>query len=181
MQRPARQRQPQRRPRGWQSRWSANASPLARPTVDLAADLAALSRRRACQRSGRVFCLVGGACRWRAGPWASLSLVGLLLNTVTTSLPNVKLQECVSLYRCERIDRGPSFWPKTPENCFGSCETWLRDLVCGNVRREISEAGIREPELTLQVLRGLGGVRGFLFVAGWALALIGGVLLAVFF
>ena len=50
----------------------------------------------------------------------------------------------------------------------------------GNVRRELSEAGIREPELTLQVLSGLGGVKGFLFVAGWTLALIGGVLLAVF-
>jgi hypothetical protein len=44
-----------------------------------------------------------------------------------------------------------------------------------------SEAGIREPELTLQVLSGLGGVKGFLFVAGWTLALISGVLLAVFF
>ena len=52
--------------------------------------------------------------------------------------------------------------------------------VYGNVRRELSEAGIREPELTLQVLSGLGGVKGFLFVAGWTLALIGGVLLAVF-
>jgi hypothetical protein len=52
--------------------------------------------------------------------------------------------------------------------------------VYGNVRRELSEAGIREPELTVQVLSGLGGVKGFLFVAGWTLALIGGVLLAVF-
>jgi hypothetical protein len=52
--------------------------------------------------------------------------------------------------------------------------------VCGNVRRELSEAGIREPELTLQVFSGLGGVKGFLLVAGWTLALIGGVLLAVF-
>ena len=53
--------------------------------------------------------------------------------------------------------------------------------VYGSVRRELSEAGIREPELTLQVLSGIGGVRGFLLVAGWTLALIGGVLLAVFF
>jgi hypothetical protein len=52
--------------------------------------------------------------------------------------------------------------------------------VYGNVRRELSEAGIREPELTLQVLSGLGGVKGFLIVSGWTLALIGGVLLAVF-
>ena len=44
----------------------------------------------------------------------------------------------------------------------------------------MSEAGIREPELTLQVLSGMGGVRGFLIVSGWALALIGGVLLAIF-
>jgi uncharacterized membrane protein YsdA (DUF1294 family) len=53
--------------------------------------------------------------------------------------------------------------------------------VYGNVRRELSEAGIREPELTLQVLSGLGGVKGFLIVSGWTLALIGGVLLAAFF
>jgi len=52
--------------------------------------------------------------------------------------------------------------------------------VYGSVRRELSEAGIREPELTLQVLSGMGGVRGFLIVSGWALALIGGVLLAIF-
>jgi hypothetical protein len=52
--------------------------------------------------------------------------------------------------------------------------------VCGNVRRELSEAGIREPELTLQVLSGMGGVRGFLIVSSSTLALIGGVLLAVF-
>jgi hypothetical protein len=52
--------------------------------------------------------------------------------------------------------------------------------VCGNARRELSEAGIREPELTLQVLSGIGGVKGFLLVAGWTLALIGSVLLAVF-
>jgi uncharacterized membrane protein YsdA (DUF1294 family) len=37
-------------------------------------------------------------------------------------------------------------------------------LVCGNLRRELSKAGIREPELTLQVLSGLGGVNGFLLV-----------------
>ena len=53
--------------------------------------------------------------------------------------------------------------------------------VYGTVRRELSKAGIREPDLTLQVLSGLGGLKGFLFVAGWTLALIGGVLLAVFF
>jgi hypothetical protein len=38
--------------------------------------------------------------------------------------------------------------------------------VCGSVGQELREAGIREPELLLQVLSGLGGVRGFLFVAG---------------
>jgi len=53
--------------------------------------------------------------------------------------------------------------------------------VCGNVRRELSEAGIREPELTLQMLSGLGGgKRGFLFFAGWTLGPIGGELEAVF-
>ena len=35
-------------------------------------------------------------------------------------------------------------------------------------------------ELTLQMHSGLGGVKGFLFVAGWTLGLIGGVLEAVF-
>jgi hypothetical protein len=52
--------------------------------------------------------------------------------------------------------------------------------VCGNVRREVSEAGIREPELTLRTLSGFGGIKGFLLIAGWTLALIAGVLLAVF-
>jgi hypothetical protein len=52
--------------------------------------------------------------------------------------------------------------------------------VYGNVRRELSEAGIREPELTLQMLSGMGGVSGFLIVSGWTLTLIGGVLLAIF-
>ena len=52
--------------------------------------------------------------------------------------------------------------------------------VCGNIRRELSKTGIREPELTLQVLSGLGGITGLLLTAGWTLALIGGVLLAVF-
>jgi hypothetical protein len=52
--------------------------------------------------------------------------------------------------------------------------------VCGSVRQELRKAGIREPELSLQMLSGLGGARGFLFVAGWTLALIGSVLLAVF-
>ena len=56
-------------------------------------------------------------------------------------------------------------------SCFGC---W------GNVRRELSEAGIRGPELTLQVLSGMGGVWGFLIVSGWTLTLIAGVLLAVF-
>jgi hypothetical protein len=52
--------------------------------------------------------------------------------------------------------------------------------VCGNVRRELSQAGIREPELTLQVFSGLGGIKGVALVGGWTLALIAGVLLAVF-
>jgi hypothetical protein len=52
--------------------------------------------------------------------------------------------------------------------------------VYGNVRRELSEAGIREPELTLQMLSGLGGgKKGFIF-AGWTLGPIGGELEAVF-
>jgi hypothetical protein len=52
--------------------------------------------------------------------------------------------------------------------------------LCRNVRREFRVAGIREPELTLQLLSGLGGIKGFLLVAGWTLALIAGALLAVF-
>ena len=52
--------------------------------------------------------------------------------------------------------------------------------VWKRTRRELSEAGIREPELTLQVLSGMGGVWGFLIVSGWTLTLIAGVLLAVF-
>ena len=39
---------------------------------------------------------------------------------------------------------------------------------------------MREPELTLQVLSGMGGVWGFLIVSGWTLTLIAGVLLAIF-
>ena len=64
---------------------------------------------------------------------------------------------------------------------FSAIPVFILFRVFGSVRRELSEAGIREPELTLQVLSGLGGVKGFLLVAGWTLALIGGVLLAVFF
>jgi hypothetical protein len=52
--------------------------------------------------------------------------------------------------------------------------------VFGSLRRELSEARIREPELTLQVLSGFGGARGLLFFAGWILALIGGMLLGMF-
>jgi hypothetical protein len=52
--------------------------------------------------------------------------------------------------------------------------------VCGTVRRELSKAGVREPELTLQTLSGFGGITGFLLIAGWTLALIAGVLLVVF-
>ena len=63
---------------------------------------------------------------------------------------------------------------------FSAIPVFILFRVCGNLRRELSKAGIREPELTLQVLSGLGGVRGFLLVSGWTLALIGGVLLAVF-
>jgi hypothetical protein len=40
------------------------------------------------------------------------------------------------------------------------------------------EAYGRKPELSLQVLSGLGGVRGSLFAAGWTVALIGSVLFA---
>jgi len=63
---------------------------------------------------------------------------------------------------------------------FSAIPVFILFRVCGNLRRELSEAGIREPELTLQLLSGLGGVRGFLILAGWDLALIAGVLLAVF-
>ena len=63
---------------------------------------------------------------------------------------------------------------------FSAVPVFILFRVSGNVRRELSEAGIREPELTLQVLSGLGGIRGFVFVAGWTLALIAGVSLAVF-
>ena len=63
---------------------------------------------------------------------------------------------------------------------FSAIPVFILFRVCGNVRRQLSEAGIREPELTLQLLSGVGGVSGFLLVAGWTLALIGGVLLAVF-
>ena len=63
---------------------------------------------------------------------------------------------------------------------FSAIPVFILSQVCGNLRRELSVAGIREPELTLQLLSGLGGVMGFLFVAGWSLALIAGVLLAVF-
>ena len=63
---------------------------------------------------------------------------------------------------------------------FSAIPVFILFRVCGNVRRELSEVGIREPELTLQLLSGLGGVSGFLLIAGWTLALIGGVLLAVF-
>ena len=45
---------------------------------------------------------------------------------------------------------------------FSAIPVFILFRVCGNLRRELSEAGIREPELTLQVLSGLGGVRGFL-------------------
>jgi hypothetical protein len=54
------------------------------------------------------------------------------------------------------------------------------DPVFGNVRLESIEAGIRDPQLTLRTISGLGGIKGFLLVFGWTLALIGGVLLAVF-
>ena len=63
---------------------------------------------------------------------------------------------------------------------FSAVPVFILFRVWGNVRRELSEAGIREPELTLQVLSGMGGVRGFLIVSGWTLTLIGGVLLAIF-
>ena len=63
---------------------------------------------------------------------------------------------------------------------FSAFPVFILFRVCGNLRRELSEAGIREPELTLQLLSGLGGLKGFLLIAGWTLALIGGMLLAVF-
>jgi uncharacterized membrane protein YsdA (DUF1294 family) len=52
--------------------------------------------------------------------------------------------------------------------------------VFGSLRRELSQARIREPELTLQVLSRFGGARGLLFFAGWILALIGGMPLGMF-
>jgi len=63
---------------------------------------------------------------------------------------------------------------------FSAIPVFILFQVCGNLRRELSVAGIREPELTLQVLSGLGGVSGFLLFASWTLALIAGVLLAAF-
>ena len=63
---------------------------------------------------------------------------------------------------------------------FSAIPVFILFRVFGDLRRNLSEAGIREPELTLQLLRGLGGVSGFLLIAGWTLALIAGVLLAVF-
>jgi hypothetical protein len=63
---------------------------------------------------------------------------------------------------------------------FSAIPVFILFRVCGNLRRELSKAGIREPELTLQVLSGLGGVNGLPLFAGCTLALIGGVLLAVF-
>jgi len=63
---------------------------------------------------------------------------------------------------------------------FSAIPVFILFRVCGKVRRQLSEAGIREPELTLQVLSGLGGVSGFLLFASWTLALIAGVLLAIF-
>jgi hypothetical protein len=63
---------------------------------------------------------------------------------------------------------------------FSAIPVFILFRVCGNARRELSEAGIREPELTLQLFSDLGGVSGFLLVAGWTLALIAGALLAVF-
>jgi hypothetical protein len=38
--------------------------------------------------------------------------------------------------------------------------------VCGSVRQELREAGTGEPELSLQVLSGLGGARGHLSPGG---------------
>jgi hypothetical protein len=63
---------------------------------------------------------------------------------------------------------------------FSAIPVFILFRVCGNLRREQSKAGIREPELTLQVLSGLGGAKGFLFFAEWILALIGGMLLGMF-
>jgi hypothetical protein len=47
---------------------------------------------------------------------------------------------------------------------FSAIPVFILFRVCGNLRRQLSKAGIREPELTLQVLSGLGGVNGFLLV-----------------
>jgi hypothetical protein len=47
---------------------------------------------------------------------------------------------------------------------FSAIPVFILFRVCGNLRRELSKTGIREPELTLQVLSGLGGVNGFLLV-----------------
>ena len=51
--------------------------------------------------------------------------------------------------------------------------------LCRKVRREFREAGIREPEITLRTLSGLGGATGLLVLSGSSLALIAGVLLAL--
>jgi uncharacterized membrane protein YsdA (DUF1294 family) len=63
---------------------------------------------------------------------------------------------------------------------FSAIPVFILFRVYGNLRRELSKAGIREPEPTLQVLSGLGGENGLLLFAGCTLAPIGGVLLAVF-
>ena len=51
---------------------------------------------------------------------------------------------------------------------------------CRNVRREFREAGIQEPEITLRTIRAPGGITGFLTFSISSLALVAGVLLAVF-
>ena len=43
---------------------------------------------------------------------------------------------------------------------FSAIPVFILFRVYGNLRRELSKAGIREPELTLQVLSGLGGHLG---------------------
>jgi hypothetical protein len=50
----------------------------------------------------------------------------------------------------------------------------------GNLRRELSQAGVPEPELTFRVLSAPVVVAGFLPVSGWTLALLAGLMLIVF-
>jgi hypothetical protein len=61
---------------------------------------------------------------------------------------------------------------------FSAIPIFILFRVFGSLRRELSEAGIREPELTLQALSGLGGT-GLLF-CGMDIGADRGMLLGMF-